>query len=180
MAYRPTISVYIDGQIADLGYYRNWQDEDLFYEALAMAAVFHDCKTIRAYRDRRYGTQKMYYLLDPERIENTQENLKELEACSEHPIVVDLTEQAIYTGYGARSEEELAELLSAQNDGIADGTESVSREPLNAASLLQEDRGISFAHLNMEELLERFRSSEELMGHLSEEMRRQIEKTQDH
>ena len=48
MAYRPTISVYIDGQIADLGYYRNWQDEDLFYEALAMAAVFHDCKTIRA------------------------------------------------------------------------------------------------------------------------------------
>ena len=80
MAYRPTISVYIDGQIADLGSYRNWQDEDLFYEALAMAAVFHDCKTIRAYRDRRYGTQKMYYLLDPERIENTQENLKELEA----------------------------------------------------------------------------------------------------
>ena len=82
MAYRPTISVYIDGQIADLGYYRNWQDENLFYEALAMAAVFHDCKTIQAYRDRRYGTQKMYYLLDPVQIENTQENLKELEACS--------------------------------------------------------------------------------------------------
>lgn len=25
MAYRPTISVYIDDQIADLGYYRNWR-----------------------------------------------------------------------------------------------------------------------------------------------------------
>ena len=70
--------------------------------------------------------------------------------------------------------------MSAQNDGIADGTEGVSREHLDAVSLLQEDRGISFAHLNMEEILERFRSSEELMGHLSEEMRRQIEKTQDH
>ena len=70
--------------------------------------------------------------------------------------------------------------MFAQNDGIADGTEGVSREHLDAASLLQEDRGISFAHMNMEEILEQFRSSEELKDHLSEEMRRQIEKMQEH
>lgn len=108
MSYRPTISIYVNGEIADYGYYRNWSDEDLFYEAIAYAALFYDCKTKEEYRDRAFHTQKITYIVSPERFENTQENLSFFEAHSEFPIIVDLSLQNIYTNYGAITDKELS------------------------------------------------------------------------
>ena len=55
MSYRPTVSVYINGKIVDNGYYRNWRDKDLFYEAITIAAFFGDCKSREEYYDKMYG-----------------------------------------------------------------------------------------------------------------------------
>lgn len=52
MSYRPTVSVYINGKIVDNGYYRNWRDKDLFYEAITIAAFFGDCKSREEYYDK--------------------------------------------------------------------------------------------------------------------------------
>ncbi len=110
MSYRPTISIYVGGEIADIGYYRNWSDEDLFYEAAAYAALFHKCRTKEEYRQQMFRRQKVSYVIQPERFENTQENLHFLEAHSEFPILVDLTLQNIYVSYGALNAEELCVL----------------------------------------------------------------------
>ena len=108
MSYRPTISIYVEGEIVDYGYYRNWEDEDLFYEAVAFASVFHDCKTREDYLERAYHTQKLLYVVSPEKFENTPENLHFFEESSEFPVVVDLSLQNIYVNYGAVSREELS------------------------------------------------------------------------
>ena len=113
MSYRPTISVYINGCIADIGYYRNWDDNDLFYEAMAIAALFSTCKDIPEYNMKKFGKQKIYYSLEPESFENTEENLKFFESCSEFPILVDLTEKCIYISRGAMSGSELRTIYSA-------------------------------------------------------------------
>lgn len=112
MSFRPTIAVYIGGQIADLGYYRNWDISDLFFEAIAIAAIFHECKSVEEYRDNKFGAQKIYYSLAPEKIENTQENLSEMEGWSEYPILIDLSAGYIYNHVGCLSPEELRELPS--------------------------------------------------------------------
>ena len=80
MSYRPTISVYINGHIADIGYYRNWDDKDLFYEAFAIAALFYKCKSIPEYNAKKFGRQKVYYSVEPEIFENTEGNLKFFES----------------------------------------------------------------------------------------------------
>lgn len=100
MSFRPTIAVYIDGQIADLGYYRDWDASDLFFEAITIAAIFHHCKSIEEYRNMKYGSQQVHYILDPAEIENTQENLKEIESWSEYPILIDLSAGYIYHHVG--------------------------------------------------------------------------------
>ena len=99
MSYRPTISVYINGKIVDNGYYRNWRDKDLFYEAVTIAAFFGDCKTREEYYDKMYGTQKVIHVFEPEVFESTEENLKWFEEVSEFPVIVDLTEKYIYASY---------------------------------------------------------------------------------
>jgi len=45
MAFRPTISVYAGGHIADIGYYRNWEEKALLYEAVAILSLHGDCRT---------------------------------------------------------------------------------------------------------------------------------------
>ena len=50
MSDRYTISVYLQGKIADIGYYRNWDEKDLLYEAVATAALYEDCRTVEEYR----------------------------------------------------------------------------------------------------------------------------------
>ncbi|MBR5740833.1 MAG: hypothetical protein IKX81_05985 [Firmicutes bacterium] len=101
MSFRPTISVYFNGEMADIGYYRNWREESLILEAVAIAIKCRDMKTAEEYRDRVFGTQTVYYRIDPERWENTPENLKRLESCSEMPLLVDMTARCIYVSYGA-------------------------------------------------------------------------------
>ena len=99
MSFRPTIAVVFDKEIAHIGYYRNWQTEDLFIEALALAVLYRDVKSMEDFRERFFGTQTVYYRLDPESFENTRENLLWLEECSEMPINVDLTRKVIYEGF---------------------------------------------------------------------------------
>ena len=99
MSYRPTISVYINGKIVDNGYYRNWNDKDLFYEAITIAAFFGDCKSRHEYYERMYGTQKVYHVFEPEAFEATEENLKWFEELSEFPVIVDFTNKCIYASY---------------------------------------------------------------------------------
>ena len=113
MSYRPTISVYIDGHIADIGYYRNWDDTDLFFEAVAIAALFHDCKSVSEYNEKKFGQQKVYYIVSPETFENTEENLKFFEEHSKCPILVDLTAKSIYISEGAKEQDELLSIPSA-------------------------------------------------------------------
>lgn len=113
MSYRPTISVYINGHIADIGYYRNWDDTDLFFEAFAIAALFCKCKSIPEYNLKKFGKQKVFYSLEPETFENTEENLKFFESCSEWPILIDLTAKCIYVSKGAKEKSELLVIPSA-------------------------------------------------------------------
>jgi len=110
MSFRPTIAVYVEGQIVDLGYYRNWKYIPLLARAAEIARQYADCTNAEAYRERRFGRQKVYYLLEPEIFENTQENLKFLENCSEFPLVVDLTARCIYVADHALTQAELAAL----------------------------------------------------------------------
>lgn len=110
MSFRPTIAVYVEGQIADLGFYRNWEYVPLLARAAEIALQYADCRTAEAYRERRFGRQKVYYLLKPEAFENTQENLKFLESCTEFPLVVDLTARCIYVADHALTDPELRRL----------------------------------------------------------------------
>jgi len=112
MSFRPTIAVFAKGLIADLGYYRNWDERDLFFTALRIALEYSECKTIEEYRQKRYGTQRVYYILSPEAIENTQEDLRFLIGCSEFPIAVDLTAGCIYVSEEPLSGEGLSALPS--------------------------------------------------------------------
>ena len=124
MAFRPTIATYIGGKIGDIGYYRNWTDiEQLLFEAVAIAVIYGGCTTLEDFREKRFHRQKVWYSIAPELWENTQENLHELERCSEFPIVVDLTASCIYTGCGPSSPAALAAMPDARtmyDDGEID------------------------------------------------------------
>lgn len=110
MSYRPSISVYIKGKIVDYGYYRNWKDKNLFYQAVTIAAFYGDCKSREEYYDRMYGTQNVIHVFAPETFEASEENLKWFEELSEFPVIVDLTEKYIYASYnGVLSGKELQE-----------------------------------------------------------------------
>lgn len=115
MSFRPTISVYYNGEIADIGYYRNWREEALLAEAMGIALAFRDCGTLREFREKAFGGQTVYYSIDPELWENTPENLHELENCSELPMVVDMTAGCIYVSYGALCAAELNEMPEAED-----------------------------------------------------------------
>ena len=189
MAYRPTISVYINGRIVDIGYYRNWDDNNLFFEAIATAALFGECKSAYEYNQKRYGRQEIYYDLSPEYWENTEENMKELESYSEFPILVDLTSKCIYNSTGARRPEELMKLPNAleehKNYGFYTMARIVGSKPKisveeyrkeypavkkitaqNVGYVMGHCR-ISFEHIDMNEVLNLFRRENALQYHLS-------------
>ena len=110
MSYRPTISLYIKRHIADIGYYRNWDDKSLLYEAVTIAMLYGNCKSIEEYRDMRYGHQSVSIQIEPEVWESTEENLLELERCSEFPVIVDVTAKCIYVSdTGALTWKQLSE-----------------------------------------------------------------------
>ncbi len=128
MSYRPTISVYLEGKIIDIGYYRNWKDKYLLYEAVAIAAFFGDCRTREEYLERRYGAGNVCYSVYPEVFDNSEESLKELEDCSEMPVLVDLTARCIDMAAGALPEERLRERPSILDDLPSYGTRSEWRQ----------------------------------------------------
>ncbi len=101
MSDRYTISVVYNGRIADIGYYRNWGVRDLFYEAVAIAALYSDCRSLPEFRWRKFGRQEIRYVLEPEEIGNSDENLEWLQDCSEFPLVVDMSNHCIYSADSA-------------------------------------------------------------------------------
>ncbi len=96
MSDRYTISVVYNERIAHIGYYRNWDTKDLFYEAIAIAATYSDCRSLQEFRWKKFGRQDFSYVVEPELIENTDENLEWMQECSEFPLVVDMSNQCIY------------------------------------------------------------------------------------
>ena len=108
MSFRPTIAVYADGKIADIGYYRNWSGTSLLVEAITLGSLFRECSSAEEYREAVYGAQRVFYDREPEKVENTEENMQMLESCSEFPLVVDLTAGCVYYGYGCLDGEGLA------------------------------------------------------------------------
>lgn len=174
MAFRPTITVVIDKKIADIGYYRNWPVEDLFIEALGIAVLYRDCRTVEEIRDRMFGTQDINYIIEPEEIENTQDNLRWLEDCSEMPVQVDLTRQAIYEGYSDSSSEfvyskkDVSELIVPRTV-----TERFYWDVLTKCK-------ICLDKVDMDNVTQLFMNDEELVRHLSkktaEQMRKMIRK----
>ena len=112
MSFRPTIAVFARGRIADWKYCRNWDERDLFFEALYIALTYRDCRTIEEYRQKRYGCQKFCYVLSPVVFENTQKKLKELLSHSEFPVAVDLTAGCIYVSEWPLFGEQLKRLPS--------------------------------------------------------------------
>lgn len=109
MSFRPTVSVYAEGRIADLKLYKNPRAETLLFAALAIGREYAGCGR-REYLLRRYGAERFDIFLCPERIPNTEEGLKSLEAASEFPLLVDLTSRSIYCSDRALSERELRAL----------------------------------------------------------------------
>ncbi len=192
MGFRPTISIYINGHIADIGYYKYWECEDLFFEAFAIAALFNKCQSISEYNDKRFGRQKVYYSIDPVIYEKTEENLKVLENCSEWPVLVDLTAKCIYINEGALEKSELLDVPSALEmcknfgyvkcleDGISYTCALTSDYEDYEKEIISDDRvsirniywvmehcRIPFDHLNMDEILNIFMEYHELWRHLS-------------
>ena len=163
MAFRPTIAVVANKEIADIGYYRNWDTEDLFIEALGLAVIYGDLSTVSEVRERAFGKQKIGYIIEPEIIENTQENLRWLEDCSEFPIVVDLTRRAIYEGY-CDSSDEFVDSKPDLEDVLWPGTitEKFYWDVLSRHK-------ISLNKADMDCVRELFMKDDELRGHLSQD-----------
>ena len=109
MSFRPTVSVYAEGRIADVMLFKNPRAETLLFTALAIGREYAGCGR-REYLLRRYGAERFDIFLCPERIPNTEAGLKIIEACSELPILVDLASRSIYCADRALSESELRAL----------------------------------------------------------------------
>ena len=173
MSFRPTITVYVNGQIADFGYYRNWEAEDLFFEALAIALLYRNCRSISSYRRRKFGGQKIYYFIEPKVFENTEENLKELESYSEWPILVDLTAKCIYVSYNALTTQELSELPSIFH--ICRDSSRIEKAFREGHIMnLMDHCKIPYGKIDAGKILELFRQYGDLHRHLSGETQKKL------
>ncbi len=162
MSYRPTISVYINDRIVDCGYYQNWYDKDLFYEAVAIAAFFGNCSSREEYYDRMFCTQKVFHVLEPEVFEATEENLRWFEEASEFPVIVDLTEKCIYTNFGgALSGSELKKSGKLPTQRIS------AASPDEVFTAVLKCCKISFRHWDMEAIRNIISEWKEAKHHLS-------------
>ena len=96
MSDRWTISTYLNGKIINIGYYKNWREEDMFYEAVSIMAVFADCRSDNEYWKLREKLLKK----EPERRYRPGKRLlHEMERASEFPLLVDLTGRKIYSSF---------------------------------------------------------------------------------
>lgn len=94
MSYRPTLSIYLNHRLSTVFYLRNFSDEDLFHEAIALSALSCD----PAYRK----------FLDEWNDEDGMN--EEILQCSEFPVVLDLDASCIYVSYEQLTPEEIASL----------------------------------------------------------------------
>lgn len=165
MSFRPTIAVFANGRIADVGYYRNWSEKALFFEALTIALLYSDCGSVEEFRERKYGTQNVFYELSPEVIENTDEELAFLLSCSEFPIAVDLSAGCIYVSETPLSEEELEKLEVLEGSPCAKSMRGVDGQT-DYYKLLRNHR-IPFRGLDRENTLELLRGWDDAERRLS-------------
>lgn len=93
MSFRATISVRYAGKPAGIGYYRNWDDLHLLFEAVALAAAADCCPDVISYREmvRRADPGRSSEISD----EEEDEVIRDLEEVSEYPIVVDAVSRRI-------------------------------------------------------------------------------------
>ncbi len=150
MSYRPTIAVFIEGRIADIGYYRNWDDNDLFFEALYTAMRYMYCASRDEYMIAKYGVRDVVLVLEPEIFEMNDENLAFLAGCSEFPIAVDLTNKCIYKSERPLCAEELERIPSVFEHYGEGGARISANDDLGA--LISRYR-IPFAGLDRDEIL---------------------------
>ena len=124
MSERPTISVYLDDHIADVGYYRNWSGIGLLMECCDLAKrldgsasyeevqrrlgkLSEDCgfppspeldPEFDAPEEDRKLTQMLAPMSRAGGHHPDEELMLELESCSEFPIFIDLTRRCFYYG----------------------------------------------------------------------------------
>lgn len=183
MSYRPTISVYIRGEIADIGYYRNWSDRALFMEAAAIMAVFGHCQTVSEYRRKKAALSGAEALPSDDK-----EVLLSLERWSEFPVLVDLTGKAVYVNCGVLSPRELSRIPTVgQNDlcRLYRGSmASRQRDPFRSGyvcqttdfhSLLRDFR-IPFDGIPLDTLRDVFATDPKLLSYLSDDTRGSLKK----
>ena len=127
----------------------------MFFEALALAALFSECKSVREFTFKKYGKEKVYFLLNPVLFENTEKNMKFLESCSECPILIDLTAKCIYRSVGAKTGKRLRRIPSIKNISVRNIDEVFYRSK------------VPYDHADMTEVLKIFKKSKELWRHLS-------------
>ena len=183
MSFRPTISVYVKGRIADIGYYRNWDEKSLLYEAVATAMLYEDCRSPEEFRQRKFGRQRIRYIVEPETFENTEENLKWFEEHSELPILVDLTAKCIYASYGALPPGELEKIPVYREEILGhrqfSGQEIPGYETIDAGTdfsdMLYYSR-IPFGEMDREEVIRCFTAWPRAGYHLSEGVMDQLRK----
>lgn len=183
MSYRPTISVYIRGEIADIGYYRNWSDRALFMEAAAIMAVFGHCQTVPEYRRRKAALSGAEALPSDDK-----EVLLSLERWSEFPVLVDLTRKNIYVSCGALSPRELSRIPTVGQNGLCrlyrGGMAARQRDPFRSGyvcqttdfhSLLRDFR-IPFDAEQCDSLRDVFATDPKLLSYLSDDTRGSLKK----
>lgn len=93
MSFRATIMVRYGNKAADIGYYRNWDELHLLFEAVALAAAADCCPDWKSYR-------AMLREADPERYpegcnEREDEVISFVRRASEYPIVIDVKRKRI-------------------------------------------------------------------------------------
>lgn len=183
MSYRPTISVYICGEIADIGYYRNWSDRALFMEAAAIMTVFGQCQTIPEYRRRKAA------LLGAEALpSDDKEVLLSLERWSEFPVLADLTRKTVYVSCGTLSPRELSRIPTVGQNRLCQlyrgGMASRQHDPFRCGyvcqttdfhSLLRDFR-IPFDDIPLDSLRDVFATDPKLLSYLSDDTRSSLKK----
>ena len=124
MSERPTISVYLDDHIADVGYYRNWSGIELLWECCDLAERLDGSRTYQEVQERLGKlsedsgspacpelspefnppeedaklTQMLAPLARSGGHHPDEELMLELESNSEFPIVIDLDRRCFYYG----------------------------------------------------------------------------------
>ena len=154
MSFRATITVIYEDGAAGIGYYRNWDELHLLFEAVALAAVADSCTDCRAYRDMKRSA-------DPERSleitdEEEDEVIHDLMEISEYPIIVDTASKRIrLAGYWPCAE---SRKLCREQD--------VLRPTVNVTELLCGE-GIPYTKEMLKRVRKELLGDEEMPGHIS-------------